>query len=296
MRIIELTQVTEGSIGKQSGFVKYLSLPLLINISKSVIVSIMAVTSREFLDVCDQQNVDFIPDLAPRLVHYRNPGLQLRGLLHVIGDRLRQHPYQVAGRPLVGEEWGDDLYATTLQRMVTGQHEPLEEGVVDFRLGAGSTIGACRQVDARFARVFGNILRQTGQEAPKRFRGAGCEIIYHEDRPLLVRKGIGEPSAINLEPLAINGIPYPAGSIMRVDTGQALEPQVERSKLKVLQSDQIRSIAFIHLSAFAFEPETRAQDGPPVPKPRLWGRKEAKAAAQATIEEIAAATQELLAA
>lgn len=268
---------------------------MLINIGKGVNVCIMPLTSSEFLGVCDDQNVRFVPDLAPRLAHYRQPGVPLHGLLHVIGDRLRQHPYQVADRPLAGEEgWEDDLYAATLRRVITGRHEPLEAGVVDFSLGWGRTIGACRQVDKRFSRVFGNILGQAGQAASARFRRAGCEVIEHEGRALLVRKGIGEPSAISLETLAINGIPYPAGSIMRVDTGDALEPQVDHNKFEVLPSDQIRSMAFRHLSAFAFEPGIRTEQGPPVPRTWLWGKQEAQAAAHASIGEIAAATQALL--
>jgi hypothetical protein len=76
-------------------------------------------------------------------------------------------------------------------------------------------------------------------------------IVDDANKPVFIRKAIGELSALSLAPVSINGIPYPAGSIMRLETKGRQDNVGKIGSVGVRSVDQVTSISFRRLSAFA---------------------------------------------
>ena len=135
----------------------------------------------------------------------------------------------------------------------------------DFISSPGGVLDCCQESEQRFAATFREL-----ENFPKR---APCDIILDDDeQPLLIRKG-GIPTALSLGRLVINHIPYPAGSLFRVDTPHDASydemgnmrhhnPIVGTHGLRVLGKEEVLRIGFLRISAYAYEPEIRERAKP----------------------------------
>jgi len=100
------------------------------------------------------------------------------------------------------------------------------------------------------------------------YKPIGYQIITgSHDEPIAVRKARGEPSALTLVKTTINGIPYPAGSIMRMDLlddRSRDDPSIFDTDLpfddqRRVGAERVSHAAFIRLSAFSERPKRRKQ-------------------------------------
>jgi hypothetical protein len=86
----------------------------------------------------------------------------------------------------------------------------------------------------------------------------------NEGQAVGVRKAIGAPSTLFFETAVINGVPYPPGSIMRLENAAddwsngylRIRSDVQSS----LRVESTSSIGFMRLGAFAVPPEQRRRD------------------------------------
>jgi hypothetical protein len=90
-----------------------------------------------------------------------------------------------------------------------------------------------------------------------------------DDRPVLIRKSIGIPTSLSLEPIMINGVLYPAGSIVRATTKKEayLENLVmdmqftmpEENVARAIPVSEIGNIGIMRLSLFAAPDDERGK-------------------------------------
>lgn len=94
----------------------------------------------------------------------------------------------------------------------------------------------------------------------------GYQIITgREDHPILLRKRRGPQCALSLEPITINGVLYPVGSIMRYDLTRDWDPHQDRyvatplhdAQQEVVSASEIGRIGFLRLSAFTLDVSER---------------------------------------
>jgi len=222
----------------------------------------MAVAIAEFREVCLDQGVAFVPDAAERLE--QKPLAGIRDMVPLIAGLLRTEVHPLANKPIEGNMWEDDTAAAALQAIVNASIVPVEDGPLSFRShDAQGDIYSCDSADANFTKIMCNLLA-TDQEGSRgsadRFEGFGFEVFTLDHVPVFLRKSIGEKSALSLARTAINGIPYPAGSIMRIDT----DADIARGKFDVnrdaaieIDIADIEQIRFIRLGTYAFRPYER---------------------------------------
>lgn len=93
------------------------------------------------------------------------------------------------------------------------------------------------------------------------------QIICDGMQPVFLRKGCGKPSALSLVPIALNGIPYPPGSLWRVDlrwdksvrSGNSFAYNLNYTgyKNELIPFTSVTHASFMRLSAFALPCQER---------------------------------------
>ncbi len=101
----------------------------------------------------------------------------------------------------------------------------------------------------------------------------GFELFVGErQRPIFLRKSIGEPTVLTLHDITINGVRYPAGTIARLNTEKddrqklrrlrdghgTYRPIVSESAFRLFSVAEIKRLGALRLSAFATPPAERA--------------------------------------
>lgn len=84
------------------------------------------------------------------------------------------------------------------------------------------------------------------------------QIIHQNGKALIFRKKIDIPTGLALEPMVINGVIYPPGSILAVKS-QKSGPAREKTGFKTLPLSEIERLTFLRLSAFALRPDERSK-------------------------------------
>lgn len=224
----------------------------------------MPVTIRQFRDECVRQGVESKAYLASGISEgglYGHDEELLAEVINYVGESLRKHPVAQANKPIDAKVWQGDTLALALTDIVNATVEPVDDPkVASFKCGGAKTIGACYYGEINFAETIDGI-RQLNQCSGHEYTGAGCDIFTRNGTPLFLRKNKGEPSGLSLEPFAINGIPFPQGSIVRIDTedewrhGQYPTPAAET--IRKIDVRDIAKIAFVRLSIWSFPPEDR---------------------------------------
>lgn len=162
----------------------------------------------------------------------------------------------------------DDVAIKTLLQIVNASRQKQALGVPEGRsFTAPATIAAhaCVEAETYFAGVV------VQMEDPKKVFTRdqdnvpyGFQIVtdQHSNHPIGIRKGVSWPTLLTFETIAINGIPYPPGSIMRADMPYERRAISYRSESDFISQQampiqSIERLAFMRLSAFALEPEFR---------------------------------------
>jgi hypothetical protein len=114
------------------------------------------------------------------------------------------------------------------------------------------SLDTCKYAETSFGNIISSVLAQKARS------GTGYQTFRTQrGRPLFVRKGSGEPSALTLVDIVINGIPYPAGSLVRIDHFMDKKKRIlDRAPLNGIEDltvTGIDRIAFLRLSAFALD-------------------------------------------
>jgi hypothetical protein len=90
---------------------------------------------------------------------------------------------------------------------------------------------------------------------------SGWTIVVDDDlEPIAIKKHYGEPSALSLVPLTIDGCEFPAGSLMRMRLHEYTRTNTEGLLSRawaVMPRHNIASMKFLRLSAFAHNPKDR---------------------------------------
>lgn len=94
----------------------------------------------------------------------------------------------------------------------------------------------------------------------------GVRIIAKDTEPLFVHKMEGSKTALSLKQLTVDGILYPAGSIMGIHVRDDLQPktgrytpQVEPNALQVIDAQEVVGADFLRPSLFMAPPTERKQ-------------------------------------
>jgi hypothetical protein len=133
-----------------------------------------------------------------------------------------------------------------------------------FSSGPVKALGACAKAEVAFAEVFAQ-MQTPAHLLPSKPELLGYELVTNRaKRVIAVGKGShGEPSALSLEDLYINGHLYPAGTLLRADPGQGRDrdDKSDRPTERIqTPATAIVDIAALRLTAFALDPSARRND------------------------------------
>jgi hypothetical protein len=167
------------------------------------------------------------------------------------GRTLRKDPdAQLAKKPLEGD-WGDDIRAATLQRMINDSITHPDMGdLPSFKSDGIGPLSTCARADNDFTRIlsdFPNI-----PDIPTRI------VLDEEGEPIIVQKFHNNiPSALSLSDIVIDNVRYPAGSLLSMEV-QEDNPDIsdrDRPQLTVASMDEVEKLGFLRLSMLATDPK-----------------------------------------
>jgi hypothetical protein len=152
-----------------------------------------------------------------------------------------------------------DTSARTLTGMINDSIQPVtnaSSSVPVFEAPGFPDDTACDDAEYNFLTTIGSLGRVTHSGDAV----GGAQIVVHGNQPILLRKALGEKTALSLVPLVVNGVRCPAGSIISMaisleDQAGDLKPRSDR--IDQISSDFVSEIAFNRLSIFALPPAER---------------------------------------
>jgi len=103
---------------------------------------------------------------------------------------------------------------------------------------------------------FLEALEELEQTEPGERPNLTQQIIHQDGKALIFRKKTDISSGLALEPIKINGISYPPGSILAVKSQIRYSPTKER-RFRVIPFSEVEKLTFVRLSAFALRPDER---------------------------------------
>lgn len=123
-----------------------------------------------------------------------------------------------------------------------------------------SSESGCQKAEVFFEQLIDTTLR--GELA----QHYGGRVVYRDAEPLLLQKCVGAQTLLSLQPLTIEGITYPAGSIMgahvSLDKNQATgryEPPHPYGRLEAIDAETVDGLSFLRPSLFALTPAERQE-------------------------------------
>jgi hypothetical protein len=118
-----------------------------------------------------------------------------------------------------------------------------------FDCGYAKYIDACNDAESAYASAFRTMVNAN----------VGGTVISDEETPIFFKKHLGQPSALILEEITINGVKYLPGSIARVD----LKGGEAGFLPKQASVDSVASVGIIRLSDFMFNEREETQGHSP---------------------------------
>jgi hypothetical protein len=227
-----------------------------------------------FFETCREQEVELHPvlfddDVQRAIYSGPNAGLSLiRNFARFLKARKRLDS-SVVYDPLANKEvelppaLADDFIMNTAGQIVNASVEPLpaDPSVFSLERLKASYLSSCSAAEEGFART----VVQMSKIDPSGKMEAPFQAFTHDDQVVLLRKTDGLPSALSLSEIRLNGVPFPPGSLFSVLTNARVKEDFAythgRDKPQILSTNEISELAFLRLSAFAFEPEEREAEG-----------------------------------
>lgn len=127
-----------------------------------------------------------------------------------------------------------------------------------FRCANRKSLPGCSDAEGYFGQVV-TAMADTSRLSDREGNVAqhGWSLVLDGREPIAIKKvaeAYGKPSALSLVELTVDGVPYPAGSLLRVDTREDL-----RHEQLFIPGDTVVSAGFLRLSAFALPPDERPE-------------------------------------
>ena len=212
----------------------------------------------QFLDLCNSQSVGLHRELSEQLgVPY--PTSSLIEAIYKAGTIMSREfsPQLSEATVTLPDEFCGDTPAQALATIINSPRNPhLREGLSSFT-GSDITVGSCAEAE----RYFSNTLTALGHVSScgtvEPFLGSQV-IVDSDNTPVIVRKAYEQASGLTLSPIAIDGVVYPAGSIVAMKIEESdRKPMSER--VTVVPQEMVHSVVFKRLSDFALRPAERAE-------------------------------------
>lgn len=226
----------------------------------------MTASMTEFSSVCVDQGVRYMSPTLEKYTGLRTSTDPVWLAMQSVGRQLRKYPGEIlVDRVITGDMWTEDTAAKALQAIMNGSVEPVETTpeITNFTCSGAKSIGIYGAAESTLLSTVDKLAEQSQLPRGQRlFRPYGCEVFTRGNVPLFLRKSGEHPSALSLGDTAINGIPYPRGSIFRLDTQDEVEGRVvgpDKNGLRVADIKEIAKIAFVRMSIFALRPDERNQ-------------------------------------
>jgi hypothetical protein len=189
------------------------------------------------------------------------------------GKILRRNPQAaLANKPLQippDDLQPQDVALRTLVTLVNGSLDRMARNVPSHRLASCRQIPAthaCSEAETFFASVIWQMANPTSVlSEDEQMEPFGYQIITDDyGQALGIRKGVSWPTLLTLEEIAINGVPYPPGSIMRADMpyeryarARLYRPMRDFEEQERIDFHDIARLGFMRLSAFVLAGEQR---------------------------------------
>jgi hypothetical protein len=233
------------------------------------------ITYQEFVSDCDEQDVT-VNDMVIRTGQY---GLSdssyaptdVLAMLYEANTELRLNPDKpLIDKPFeVPDRYQVDPGATALASLLNQSLErkpPTEQTV---NCNSCRKIASCALTEVRMLATLSTLRPQRKNRPFNPNSTDGAQLFINDGAVVLMRKSDGERSSLTFTDMTINGITYPAGSIMRTEipddcinakTGEQLaKPDLYSTPAgtEVLPFNTIIKAAFVRLSVLAYSPKQR---------------------------------------
>lgn len=193
------------------------------------------------------------------------------------GAILREHPQaELANQPItrsMQRGFPHDLASRALTTIINASLDPVPAASWDtsFTSFGVAPVDNCSLAERFFAATVWQ-LQQPGIPLIDERPPIGSQLLTGDnDTIIAIRKGLGSRSCLTLVPVTINSVPYPAGSIMRVNLLSEYNGKRYIShrgtRVTDIPVERISHINFLRLSAFALPPSLR-----PTEFPRMYRR------------------------
>lgn len=192
------------------------------------------------------------------------------------GRLLRHNPADRLAREVVPDETirqipPQDIAARSLVQIANTSITRQRSAAISFASKGMCRYYVCDLTERFFASTFNFVATEESflDNQVLGYTRDGYQIITDQsDQPVLLRKRRGQQTALSLTPLAINGVTYPLGSLVRYDLGRDFDRDPRRpgryapeplqdGQQEVLPLSEISRISFLRLSAFALPPDRR---------------------------------------
>jgi hypothetical protein len=225
-------------------------------------------TYGEFAALCKEQNVGLYDGLErdqPALSFTWEPTQVLRAIAQA-GVILRVKPgARLVRKPVVFNDTKPDFSLKVLGDIVNATYSPAAPSIRRPAFSSPKTAGhlcVCEEAEGKFLDTVRDLTDKTSDQSDD----FGCEIMTVVGRPTFLRKSGIVASSLSLRPVIIGGIPYPAGSLLRInlpdevnEEGTPTYPNVPYRAYKVTPVVSFACIGFLRLSAFALPPAERQE-------------------------------------
>jgi len=230
------------------------------------------VSFEEFTNNCALSEVTLDPKLIEEPLHHDadfcyQPD-DWYGAVAKAGEILRQRPYvELVNTPITDQLFGDGsltLPQMTFKGIINASRDRIanQNPATTFFCRGAKRVDSCSSAEGGFGLTINNMThghkardsRRSGEDYYKRF---GWTIIIDDDMPVGITKRYGQPSTLALSPITINGIPYPAGSLLRMNTLKKGYHHEAEERRTFVPGERIAFASFLRLSAFALPAEER---------------------------------------
>jgi hypothetical protein len=235
------------------------------------------ITYQEFIADCDEQDVA-VNGVVARAGEYGvsdssyAPTDTLSMLLEA-GNELRLSPeHPLIDKPFTAPEYyASDAGAVALASILNQSLEAISPAKHEITCSYARKIASCAMAEVKFLQTLIDLRPNIKKPEPSEVFYYGAQLFLHDDEVVLMRKWRGEKSALTFKDIAINGITYPAGSLLRTEipadyihpsTGEQLTKSLlyhTPAGTEILPFEIIMNATFVRLSALAYEPKQRRE-------------------------------------
>jgi hypothetical protein len=168
-------------------------------------------------------------------------------------DALRVEPVRpVIERPINIQEPEDWLGRFTLRILNDSIKRPQYRQNAQYESPYATKLGTCALVEEKFAEAADSIKDEGMADEPSLL------FIDKGGRPVMFKKQSGEPSTLAFKPFQINGVRYPAGTLLNLEeTADLPTESYQNLEIALVHKDHIQAIAPLRFSSFTFKPEAR---------------------------------------